>query len=144
MQERRQAEPGAARKSFAMLAREALEKHFPEARTASAHWGMKPNFGWVRWPLDDGCWAYMGLRRHLNWVTGEVGISAEPLELDALELRAEPAESCDPGYRVRLGHLLHEEDKWWPAGTSEKELTERLEWLALQMHFKVEKFFRDR
>lgn len=144
MQERRHAAPGTARRSFALLARAALEKHIPEARTGGAHWGVKPNFGWVRWPGESGGWVYMGLRRHLDWVTGEVGISAEPGELDALELRAEPGESNRPGYRVRLGHLLHDEDKWWPAGASEKELQERLEWLSLQMRFKVEKFFRGR
>jgi hypothetical protein len=141
MEERRKTVAGAQRKNFALLARAAVEKHVPEARTGAAHWGSKSNLGWVRWPLEDGCLIYLGLRRHLDWVTGEVGVSAEPCELEDLELRAVPGDSCDPGYRVRLGHLLHDEDKWWPSGKSEKELVERLEWLVLQMKVKARTFF---
>ncbi len=142
MQERRTTASGKTRASFAALARTALEKHFSESRVPGAEWGSKANFGWVRIPHESGGFLYLGLRRHLDWVTGEVGVSSQPRELDALELRAEPGESSDPGYRIRLGHLLHDEDKWWPSGKSEKDLVERLDWLALQMRVKARTFFQ--
>lgn len=140
MQERRTAVAGTKRTSFADLAREALEKHVSEARTPEAHWGGKANLGWVRYKAPDGRWVFIALRRHLNWVTGEIGISRTAVELEGLDLKAAP----EPGtaYRVRLGEMLHDEDKWWPAGDNEKELVEILDWLVLQMRVKVEKFFR--
>jgi hypothetical protein len=140
MQERRTAVAGTKRRSFADLSREALEKHVSEARTPEAHWGGKPNLGWVRYRGPDGRYVFIALRRHLNWVTGEIGISRTAVELEGLDLKAAP----EPGtaYRVRLGEMLHDEDKWWPAGDNEKELVEILDWLVLQMRVKVEKFFR--
>jgi hypothetical protein len=140
MQERRTAIAGSKRTSFAELSRAALEKHLSEARTPEAHWGGKPNLGWVRYRSPDGRFVFIALRRHLNWVTGEIGISRTAVELEGLDLKAAP----EPGtaYRVRLGEMLHDEDKWWPAGDNEKELVEILDWLVLQMRVKVEKFFR--
>ena len=141
MEERRRAATATERKPFSLLARHALEKFIAESRTANAHWGSKPNLGWVRWQLQDGRYVYMAVRRHLDWVTGEVGTSNDPKELESLELKAVPDPSPRAAYRVRLGHLLHDEDKWWPAGKSERELTERIEWLVLQMRVKIERFF---
>lgn len=140
MQERRRT-PG-ERTPFSDLARRALEKHVREAQQESAHWGGKANLGWVRWRDESGHHLYLALRRHLDWVTGEIGVSAEPLDLEALELRAEPDRGDRPRYRVRLGHLLHDEDKWWPARGSARALVERLEWLALQMGVKLGAFLR--
>lgn len=140
MQERRTAEAGTKRRSFTDLTREALERHFTEARTPEAHWSGKPNLGWVRYRGPDGRYVFIALRRHLNWVTGEIGIARTAVELEELDLKAAP----EPGtsYRVRLGDLMHDEDKWWPAGDNEKDLVDRLEMLVLQMRVKVEKFFR--
>ena len=141
MEERRQKQTEAERSSFAKLARQALERHVPEARGAGVTWGEKPNLGWMRWAREDGGFVYLALRRHLNWVTGEVGVSPDARDLATLELRAEPA-GADTAWRVRLGHLLHDEDKWWPAGADEHALYERLEWLALEMRVKLGRLMR--
>jgi hypothetical protein len=42
---------------------------------------------------------------------------------------------------VRLGELLHDEDRWWPAGGTESELSERLEWLVIQLRARAEGYF---
>ena len=144
MQERRHTATGVERKTFALIARRALEKHVPEARTGAASWGSKANLGWVRFPREDGRLLYLALRRHLNWVTGEIGLSPDPRDLEALALSAVPDDKAGAAFRVRLGHLLHDEDKWWPAGDTERALNERLEWLALQMRVKVDAFLRER
>jgi hypothetical protein len=128
--------------SFAAVAKAALEKHVPEAALGSAVWGSKTNLVWVRWQRGDRSNVYLGLRRHLGWVTGEVGISAERQELEALPLRAGGDEdnACfrARGYRVRLGEVLHEEDRWWPAGETPRELVTRLEWIVIQMRAKAD------
>lgn len=142
MQERRSPPAGGARATFAELARRALEKNVREARLPGAHWGSKANLGWVRWPDSEGHYVYLALRRHLDWVTGEIGVSSEPVELESLELRAEPDRAEGASYRVRLGHLLHDEDKWWPARGSAKALEDCLNWLALQMGVKLGAFLR--
>lgn len=142
MQERRSIPPGTPRATFADLARRALEKNVRESRQPAAHWGGKSNLGWVRWQDTDGHYVFLALRRHLDWVTGEIGVSPDPVELEALELRAEPDRAENAAYRVRLGHLLHDEDKWWPAQGSAKALEESLSWLALQMGVKLSAFLR--
>lgn len=142
MKERRKPAPGAARRTFAALAREALEKNVRESRQPGVHWGGKANLGWMRWRESDGHHVFLALRRHLDWVTGEIGVSPDPDELEALELRAEPDRNEGARYRVRLGHLLHDEDQWWPARGSTDVLEERLHWLALQMGVKLGAFLR--
>jgi len=132
----------AAHPSFSQLARHALEKHVPEARGPLAWWSLANNAVWVRWPADGGEFAYIGLHRHLDWLSGEAGMSPEPSELGALfPLPGIPAAPV-PGYRIKLGHLLEVDDIWWPAGESLAELTERLEWLALQLRVKGAAYFR--
>jgi hypothetical protein len=127
---------------FARLARAALEKHVPDARGAGATWVTKPNLAWVRVRRGDGTHGYFALRRHLDWITGEAALALDPVALDALPLAApEAAGGAAPGYRVRLGALLHDEDRWWPAGKGEGELVERLEWLVLQLRVKAEGYF---
>ncbi|MEO5618463.1 MAG: hypothetical protein ABIS67_11870 [Candidatus Eisenbacteria bacterium] len=122
---------------FPEMAREALLKHVPEARTETAEWGRKPGIIWVRWQRPDSKYASIALRRHMDWATGEVGISPEPLAHDDLPL--ELGVSFDkPAFRVRLGVLMHEEDRWWPVGTTTREIRERLEGLVLQLRAKVE------
>ena len=137
MTERREQRTAKDRAGFAALAKQALEKHVPEARAAGVTWGSKPNLGWLRWPREEGGFVYLALRRHLDWVTGEVGLSPDARDLADLELRAEPASEPGTAWRVRLGHLLHDEDRWWPAGATEAELIKRLEWLALEMRVKL-------
>jgi hypothetical protein len=114
----------------------ALEKHVPETRTAAVHWHIGVNEAWARFPRADGFYGYVGLRRHLDWVNGEAGISREPADLaDLFPLPGTPAPDAS-GYRIRLGDLLHGEDRWWPAGESERELVVQLETLALQLAVK--------
>ncbi|MBI3539762.1 MAG: hypothetical protein HY076_05770 [Candidatus Eisenbacteria bacterium] len=108
--------------AFALHARAALEKHLPEARTAGARWGSGANLAWVRYRRDDGLYAYTALRRHLDWVTGEAGLSRAAREFHEL-----PAHATLPGpdveaFRLRLGEILHEEDRWWPAGATDADL----------------------
>jgi hypothetical protein len=139
-------EPGtlsaARRKSFAVVARAAIEKHVPESRTAAdAHWVLAPNAVWVRWPREGGRFAYLGVHRHLDWVSGEAGISDEPQELDDLMPIPGVSEGPRLGYRVRLGFLLDGQDRWWPAGPDEPALIERLEWMALQLRVRGEAYF---
>lgn len=135
------------RATFARVARSAIEKGVAEARTPAATWGFKPNCAWVSWPLPDGWRAFVGLRRHLDWVTGELGISRTPRDLDFLPLQTEsdfqsPEVIQSGGGRMRLGVLLHEEDTWWPAGQTEKELVETLGMLALQLRVKAERLLK--
>lgn len=130
--------PGA----FAMQARAALERHVPEARTAGAHWVLGANQAWVRFPRLDGLHGYAGLRRHLDWVNGEAGVSREPRDLaDLFLLPGRPAGEVS-GYRIRLGDLMHAENGWWRAGESEREQVQRLEYLALQLAVKATIRFR--
>jgi hypothetical protein len=68
-------------------------------------------------------------------VTGEIGISPDPVAHEALPL--ELGESFDkPAFRVRLGVLMHEEDRWWPVGKTTQEIRECLERLVLQLRAK--------
>ena len=127
---------------FAVHARAALEKHVPEARTAAAHWRVGANQAWVRFPRLDGLHGYVGLRRHLDWVTGEAGVSREPRDLADLFLLPGQPPGDVPGYRIRLGDLLHAQNRWWRAGDTERELVQRLEFLALQLAVKATVRFR--
>jgi hypothetical protein len=132
-----------ARARFARVARAAIEQGVAEARTPGAQWGFKPNFAWVRWALPDGWHASIGLRRHLDWVTGELGLSRAPADLDALPLLAQARFDTEDvqarGGRVRLGLLLGGDDQWWPAGQTERDLEETLGRLALQLRVKAER-----
>ena len=121
---------------FASHARAAVEKLVSEARTDSAVWKLSPNAAWVRLPREDGSWHYLGLKRHLDWITGEAAISREPVDLDKLPLWTGAPPAGAPGYRIRLGELMHDEDRWWPIEEGERERRERLEWLALQLSVK--------
>lgn len=134
--------PGIERRSFASLAREAIEKHVPETRGTDSWWSLGNNAVWVRWPLADAGFGYLGIQRHLHWVSGEAGVSREPATLGVLfPLPGMPVEPV-PGYRIRLGHLVESGDRWWPAGPDERSLIERLEWLALQLRVKGAAYFR--
>ena len=131
---------------FAQRARAAIEKHVGEARMPTAEWTAGINQTWVRWRREDGSWFYLGLHRHLDWVSGEAGLAREAVPLETLPLLAAgdalPAGAI--GYRMRLGPLLDDEDRWWPAGSTPAEERERLEWIALQLRISAEPHFRRR
>ena len=120
---------------FPEMAREVLLKHIPEARTEAAQWGRKPGVVWVRWQRSDGKYMSIALRRHLGWVTGELGLSPAPVAHDVLPLEL-GLDFEKPAFRIRLGVLMHEEDRWWPAGQTTREILERLEGLVLQLRAK--------
>ena len=127
---------------FARHARAALEKHVPEARTAAAHWNLGTNEAWVRFPRLDGLYGYFALRRHLDWVSGEAGLSREPRSPGELfRLPGHPGGDV-AGFRIRLGDLIDGKDRWWPTGETERQLDERLGHLALQLAVKGKNFFR--
>jgi len=125
---------------FARHARAALEMHIPEARTSEAYWILGTNVAWVRFRREDGLYGYFALRRHLDWVSGEAGLSREPLQLGELLLTPAPVQAA--GHRIRLGELLHGRDRWWPAGRNGSQLEERLRYLALQLAVRGGAHFR--
>ena len=131
---------------FAALARAAIEKHVPESRGPGAHWVERPNLSWVRWPRAGGGYSYLGLRRHLGWVTGEAAIAGRAVEMEDLPLgvvegHTAAASHAATGHRVRLGELLGEEDRWWPAGATPEDTRRQLEWIVLQIRVKAEAWF---
>lgn len=132
--------------AFSIAARAAIEKHVPEARTAAARWHFGRGSVWVSWERGHGDAFALGLRRHLDWVTAEAALGGLGFEPDQLPLSTgEDADvSSAAGHRVRLGVLLHDEDRWWPAGSTPGELKERLEWLVLQLRVKAEPHFSRR
>jgi hypothetical protein len=127
--------------SFAILARAAIEKHVPEARGPRPHWGLRPNLAWVRWARPGGGFSYLALRRHLNWLAGEAALASEARELEDLPLGATDAPPDAAGYRVGLGEMIGESDRWWPAGASAVETSRQLEWIVLQLRVKADAWF---
>jgi hypothetical protein len=126
---------------FARHARAALEMHVPQSRSLSAHWSLGTNEAWVRFLREDGLYGYFAIRRHLDWVSGEAGLSREPRPLGELALT--PGATGEAvGFRIRLGDLLHGRDRWWPVGENASELEERLRYLALQLAVKGGAHFR--
>jgi hypothetical protein len=127
---------------FARHARAAIEKNIPEARAHTAHWSLGTNEAWVRFTRPDGLYGYFALRRHLDWVSGEAGLSRKPCQMVELSLVAGRADNEVTGYRVRLGELIHGRDRWWPTGDTSSELEEQLNYLALQLGVKGGAHFR--
>ena len=127
---------------FARHARAALEKNIPEARNDNVHWSLGTNEAWVRFSRPDGLYGYFALRRHLDWVSGEAGLSREPRQMVELSLVPGRTGSEVTGYRVRLGELIHGRDRWWPTGDTSNELDEQLNFLALQLGVKGRAHFR--
>jgi len=135
--ERRKPTVPVERPTFGVLARVALMRRVAGARLHDAHWCSRPNLGWVRWPHEDGRLVFCGMRRRMDWITGEIGVSATEVELDELTLVQSLAAASGEGFRIQLGLLLHGQDKWWSSGGSEKSLGERLDWLAQQMQLRL-------
>ena len=140
---RRPATGAEPRISFARIARAAIEKQFPPARTEAAKWHVAPGHVWVTWPREDGLIQAVGARRHLDWVTAEAAMMREARDPDTLPAWTGdevPAEARE-GYRVRLGDLLGDGDRWWPAGERPTQLVERLEWILIQLMVKMDAHF---
>ncbi len=140
MEERRQPHGDGPRASFAELAQEAIRRAVPEARGADAHWELGLNMAWVRFP-EDGRWTFIGLHRHLDWLSGDAGSASEACGMaDLFPLPGVP-ERPAPGRRVRLGDLLVGEDRWWRAGADQAVMSARLEWMAIQLRVKGRSYF---
>lgn len=138
--ERRGRAPNPSRQLFGDLVRFAVRSRIREVRAVDTFWHSSSNLGWARWTGEDGRLIYCGVRRKHSWITGEMGISPQPLILDELTLvptlPSAPTEEC----RIQLGMLLHGTDKWWSFGGTEKGLIERLDWIALQMNLRMYSF----
>ena len=132
-----------AETQFTRLARAAIEKRFPPARTQGAEWQIAPGHIWVSWTRGDGSIQAVGARHHLDWVTGEAALMRERSNPDTLPAWTgdEVPPGATQGYRVRLGDLLGDGDRWWPAGDGTRELAAQLEWIAIQMMVKIDAHF---
>lgn len=139
-QDRRGGAPDSNRAPFGALANAAIRKHFRESRVPEAFWQAVPNLGWTRWAREDGLYIYCGIRRNIDWITGELGVAQAALDLDQLTLVAAPLPAPDSGCRMRLGQLLHGQDRWWSFGGNEAGLIERLNWISLQMRLRLFSF----
>ena len=124
------------RPAFASLARTAIERQVAEVRVIDAVWHLGINHVWVRWPIASDGWCFIGIQRHLDWITAEYGEANEPCDLSALSLLPGSEDPNSPGWRVRLGDLIEGEDRWWRPGADQVHLVERLEWMALQLRVK--------
>lgn len=138
--DRRGRAPNPNRATLGALVRVAVRNRIRESRAEDTYWQSTHNLGWARWTCEDGRFVFCGIRRKHSWITGEMGISHEPVDLDALvlvpSLPTAPGETC----RIQLGMLLHGTDKWWSFGANEKGLIERLDWIALQMNLRLYSF----
>ena len=133
--------PATVRTPFAEIARDAIRAAVAESRGPDAHWHLAVNMAWVRFP-ETGRWSFIGIHRHLDWLSGDAGVAGEPCDMDDLyPLPGAPAGAV-PGYRVRLGDLLDGEDRWWRAGGDERSLVERLQWMAIQLRVKGPAYFQ--
>jgi hypothetical protein len=138
--ERRKDGPQSNRRTFGELAKVALQLRIRDARGPDPRWVVQQNLAWVSWLREDGRHAYASLRRQSDFITGELGASTAPAELDDLPLVATLAEARAEGCRIQLGSLLHGHSKTWSAGGSEKALIERLDWIAQQLHLRLYAF----
>jgi hypothetical protein len=125
---------------FGTLVRTAIRNRFRESRAPEAVWQGGSNLGWVRWACEDGRYFYCGIRRKNGWITGELGIASEPLELDELKLIQALTPSAGDAFRIQLGMLLHGQEKWWSFGGTEKGLNERMDWIAQQLQMRMYSF----
>ena len=138
--ERRKKEAAGDRLSFGELARVALKLRVRDARPDTARWVVAPNLAWVSWPREDSRHAYAALSRQMDFITGELGFSVAPVDLDQLPQVAALEGAPRDGCRIQLGSLLHGRSQTWAAGGSEKALIERLDWIAQQLHLRLYAF----
>ena len=143
MNEQRRKPVVGVRTPFAEIARDAIRRAVAEARAPGAVWHLGINVAWVRFPEDRG-YTFLGIHRHLDWISGDAGTAAAPCEMDDLHPLPGDPERPVSGFRIRLGDLLGGEDRWWRAGADEKGLAERLEWMALHLRVKGRAYFLHR
>jgi hypothetical protein len=125
------------RQPFGTFVRLAIRTRVPEARAHDAHWWSAPNIAWVRWQREDGRYAYCCIRRRRDWLTGEIGIAAEPFELEQLAVAKTSEGLASSGTRITLGYLISGHDQWWTTGGNESGFLERLDWLAHQLKLRL-------
>lgn len=138
--ERRKQSSEGPRKSFGQLASEALRTRIRDTRADGAHWDTSHNLAWVRWEPEEGGFRFCALRRSQDYLTGEMGVSPVPVELEDLPLIESLHHAMPAGCRIRLGHVLHGHDRWWSAGGSEDSLIWRLDWLAHHLRLRLTAF----
>lgn len=138
--ERRRPETSARRRTFGELSRTALHTRVKDSRHHEARWVVAPNLAWVSWPREDHRHTYVAIRRSMDFITGELGTSLEPVDIDSLPLLTSTDRAPATGCRVQLGSLLHGHAKTWSSGGSEKTLIERLDWLAAQLSLRLYAF----
>lgn len=136
---RRQSSPE-PRRSFGLLATEALRARIRDTRVDGAHWLTSNNLVWVRWTPEEGGFRFCALRRSQDYLTGEMGVSPVPVELEDMPLIEALHQAMPAGCRIRLGHVLHGHDRWWSAGGSETSLIWRLDWLANHLRLRLMAF----
>ena len=121
----------------------ALRRRIREMRSGEAHWAIGHNVGWVRWDLEDGRHAFCAIRRRADLLTGELGVSHAPVDIEFLPLRSKPAGAGVEGCRVSLGDILHGREQWWSSGGTEKGLHDRLDWIAQQLQMRLRAFLTE-
>lgn len=136
----RRAETSSRRRPFKELAQTAILARVKESRQHDAGWILAPNLAWVLWAREDSRLAYVAIRRHLDFITGELGTSLEPMDIDSLPLLTSTDKVPASGCRVALGSLLYGHAKTWSSGGSEKTLIERLDWIAQQLNLRLYAF----
>ena len=136
----RRKEPATGRRTFGELAEVALKARVRDARGENVRRVVTTNLAWVSWPREDGRHGYASLRRKQGLITGELGVSLVPVELDELPLITTTDGAPPEGCRLPLGMLLHGHSKTWSSGGSEKALIERLDWIAHQLHLRLHAF----
>ncbi len=128
------------RRAFGDLAALAIRRRIRETGSDGAFWEHTPNLAWARWCAEDGRFAFCGLRRNVDFLTAELGVSPVEVHLEDLPLVEAIAMAMPTGCRIRLGHMLQGHDRWWSSGGSEPSLLWRLDWLAHQAHLRLRPF----
>ncbi len=139
----RSPEPKTHRAQFGTLVHGRFQARVRETIACTTLLVVAPNIGWARWQLEDGRYVYLCIRRRMDFLTGELGVSLQPLTVEELHpiqtLDALPARGA---CRIQLGFLLEGREKWWSSGGSEKTLIERMDWLTLQLQARLHDFLR--
>lgn len=137
--ERRKPDDRPNRPPFGELVHLAMRRRLLDVRGTDADWFTARNLGWVRWQRAEDRYVFAAIRRRSDGLTGELGVSVAPLELDHLPLMQAAIEDLELG-RVTLGYMLHGHDRLWASGGSEATLLARLDWLAQQLQLRVHSF----
>lgn len=139
MNKERRTGPGAQkeRQPFGSFVRLSMRSRLIECRAHDSHWSSGPNIAWVRWPRDDGRYVFAAIRRRRDWLTGELGIANDPVELDELVEVKTVAGLRMSGTRISLGFMTSGHDQWWTTGGNEQGFLDRLDWLSQQLKLRL-------